>query len=224
MGLGARRPTRYPRTSASSEALFSRAQQAQQRGSVVSRLDPRGPLVIDTHELGRRPGSQRSVTRLVAAPPDLGNAVIGIAADSSLDLELRLESVVEGVLVTGTARGRAVGECVRCLGTVDLPVEVGIQELYAYPESRQGPAAGLPDEDDEHDLHLIEDDLMDLEPVLRDSAVLALPLQPLCRDDCPGLCSQCGTRLADEPDHHHDTVDHRWAALSSLQPASQEEN
>jgi uncharacterized protein len=187
----------------------------------VRRLDPRAPLVVDTRELGRRPGSMRTVTRTVPAPADLGIVVIGILEGSPIDLDLRLESVVEGVLVSGTAQARAIGECVRCLDPVDLPVEVDLQELYDYPDPHQGsrprsapvhPAA----EDDEHDLHQVEDDLIDLEPVLRDSAVLALPLQPLCRDDCPGLCSECGARLADDPEHHHDSIDPRWAALTDL--------
>ncbi len=198
-------------------------------GTAVRRLDPRAPLVVDTRELGRRPGSMRTVSRTVPAPADLGIAVIGIVEGSPLDLELRLESVVEGVLVSGTAQARALGECVRCLDPVDLPVVVDLQELYDYPDVHQGARSGHPaapsvGEDDQHDLHQIEDDLIDLEPVLRDSAVLALPLQPLCRDDCPGLCPECGARLADDPEHHHDTVDPRWAALSGLQTTTQEES
>jgi uncharacterized protein len=178
--------------------------------------------VIDTRELARRPGSIRRVTRSVPAPADLGIVVIGILEGSPVDLDLRLESVVEGVLVSGTAQARATGECVRCLDPVDLPVEVDLQELYDYPAPHAGaghraqPAHPAAEEDDEHDLHQLEGDLLDLEPVLRDSAVLALPLQPLCRDDCPGLCSQCGARLADDPEHHHDGVDPRWAALAEL--------
>lgn len=190
----------------------------------MSRLDPRGPLVIDTRELGRRPGSQRRVTLVAPAPADLGNAVIGIPQGSSLDLVLRLESVVEGVLVSGSVRGRALGECVRCLDAVDLPVDAELQELYSYPDSLESRVDELEPEDDEHDRYLIEDELIDLEPVLRDAAVLALPLRPLCRVDCPGLCPTCGARLADDPEHHHDDVDPRWAALSDLQPVSQEES
>lgn len=52
--------------------------------------------------------------------------------------------------------------------------------------------------------------------MLRDAVVLALPMQPVCQDDCPGLCSECGVRLADDPDHHHDAVDIRWAALQGI--------
>ena len=54
---------------------------------------------------------------------------------------------------------------------------------------------------------MLEDDLVDLEPLLRDAVVLALPFQPLCRDDCPGLCLECGARLADDPDHAHEDAD-----------------
>ena len=69
-------------------------------------------------------------------------------------------------------------------------------------------------DDEDDDVSRLEGDLLDLEPLLRDAVVLALPFQPLCRDDCPGLCTECGARLADDPDHQHDEpVDPRWAAL-----------
>jgi uncharacterized protein len=170
-------------------------------------LDPRSPYVLDTRELARRPGTMRKVSRVVPAPADLGTEVIGVPEGSDLSLELRLESVMEGVLVSGTARGRAVGECVRCLGEVEQDVVVEVQELFVYPGREYG-------EDD--DVHELVGDLIDFEPVLRDAVVPALPFQPVCRDDCPGLCSECGASLAEDPDHHHDAVDPRWAALSSV--------
>lgn len=177
-------------------------------------LDPRSPFVLDTHELGRRAGSTRTVQRTVAAPADLGTEVIGIPEGTDVELDLRLEAVMEGVLVTGSVRGRAVGECVRCLGEVVEDVDVTLTELYVYPE-RQAAATEAGDEDE--DVRELEGDLIDLETALRDVVVPALPFQPLCRDDCPGLCSECGARLADEPGHTHDTIDPRWAALGGLQ-------
>jgi uncharacterized protein len=172
------------------------------------RLDPRSPFVLDTHELGRRPGEMRKVQRTSPAPADLGTDVIGVPPGSDLTLDLRLESVLEGVLVSGTVRGLAVGECVRCLEAVELDVEADIQELFAYP--------GRAHEEDEDEIREIEDDLINLEPAIRDSIVPALPFQPVCQEDCPGLCSECGARLADDPDHRHEVVDPRWAALTSL--------
>jgi uncharacterized protein len=178
-----------------------------------SSLDPRSPFVLDTHELGRRPGSMRTLRETVPAPEDLGTAVIGFPEGTELDLDLRLEAVMEGVLVSGTVRGRAVGECVRCLEEVLEDVEVPFTELFAYPER----AEALREEgDEEEDLHVLEGDLADLEPVLRDSVVPALPFGPLCEPDCPGLCSECGARLAEDPDHAHEIIDPRWGALRAL--------
>ncbi|HET6857499.1 MAG TPA: DUF177 domain-containing protein [Streptomyces sp.] len=186
-----------------------------------ARLDHRNPLVFDTHELGRRPGALQRLTRAVAAPKDFGiEGVIGVPEGAQVNLKLRLESVMDGVLVTGTSRATAVGECVRCLEPLELRVAADYQEMFSYPDAddrgRSKKAEPADDaEDDEDTLHL-EDGLFDLEPVLRDAVVLALPLQPVCREDCAGLCSQCGIRLDENPDHNHDAVDIRWAALQGL--------
>jgi len=176
-------------------------------------LDPRSPLVLDTHELGRRPGSMRTVQRTVPAPEDLGTDVIGIPTGSDLDLDLRLEAVMEGVLVSGTVRGRASGECGRCLDVIDQEVEVDVQELFTYPERVR---AAEVEGDDEDEVRELVGDLIDFEPALRDAVVPALPFQPVCQADCPGLCSECGARLADDPGHAHDVVDPRWSALTRM--------
>ncbi|MDQ1625482.1 MAG: hypothetical protein QOJ49_980 [Actinomycetota bacterium] len=182
----------------------------EENRKALHRLDPRLPLVIDTRELGRRPGSMRALARSVPAPADLGVDVLGVPEGSPLDLDLRLESVMEGVLVSGTARTEVTGECVRCLDPISSPLVVDIQELFAYP--------GNEVHDDETELRPLEGDLLDLEPVVRDAVVLALPFKPVCREDCPGLCSECGARLADDPGHRHEVADSRWAALRELAP------
>jgi len=168
--------------------------------------------VLDTRELGRRPGSQRQVSRQVPAPSELGIEVLHVPEGSEVDLDLRLEAVMEGVLVTGVATAALEGECVRCLEPIHDEVEVQFQELYVYDDRSS-------DDDGEQDdeVRRLEDDLVDLEPVLRDAVVLALPFQPLCEDDCPGLCAECGARLADDPDHAHEAaIDPRWAGLAAL--------
>ncbi|MCS0604294.1 YceD family protein [Streptomyces sp. LP11] len=185
-----------------------------------ARLDHRNPLVFDTHELGRRPGALQRLTRTIDAPADLGiQGVIGVPLGAPVELELRLESVMEGVLVTGTARAQAEGECVRCLEPVGLELEADFQELFTYPDADdRGRVIAEPGDDaeDDEDRFFLEDGLFDLEPLLRDAVVLALPMQPVCQEDCPGLCSECGARLADDPDHQHDATDIRWAALQGL--------
>jgi len=168
--------------------------------------------VLDTRELGRRPGSQRQVTRTVPAPADLGIEVLSVPEGSPVELDLRLEAVMEGVLVTGSATAVLEGECARCLEPISDQSEFTFQELYVYSDQDYS------DEDDGA-VSKLDKDLLDLEPLLRDAVVLALPFQPLCEDDCPGLCVECGARLADDPDHQHEEpIDPRWAGLTALQP------
>lgn len=167
-------------------------------------VDPRSPLVFDTRALGRRAGAMTTVQTSVPAPAGLGTEVIGVPEGSPIELDLRLEAVVEGVLVTGTADLQAVGECVRCLTEVTVPVEVDVQELFVHD----------PTGEDDEEVSVLAGDYVDLEPVLRDDVVLDLPFQPLCSPDCSGLCPTCGVRLDDDPGHHHETAaDPRWAAL-----------
>ncbi len=169
--------------------------------------------MLDTRELGRRPGSQREVSRTVPAPADLGIEVLSVPEGAPVELDLRLEAVMEGVLVTGTASAVLEGECARCLEPIHDELEVTFQELFVYDDIRDSAEA---EEDDE--VSMLQDDLVDLEPLLRDAVVLALPFQPLCQDDCPGLCPECGVRLIDEPDHAHEApIDPRWAALTKLE-------
>jgi len=175
------------------------------------RLDPRSPFVLDTRELGRRPGSMRRLRRPVSPPEQLGLALVRVRTGADLDLDLRLESVMEGVLVSGAVAVPLEGECGRCLGPLDSSVSVEFQELYAYP------ASTADDTSDADEIRRLHGDLLDLEPALRDAVVLALPTNPLCRDDCPGLCPECGVRRDELPgDHTHQQVDPRWAALRHI--------
>lgn len=125
-------------------------------------------------------------------------------------MDLRLEAVMEGVLVTGTAQAELAGECARCLDPIEDDIVARFQELFVYDDSEA-------DEEDEG-VSRLEADLVDLEPLLRDAVVLALPFQPLCMEDCPGLCVECGANLKDDPDHSHEApIDPRWAGLAALQ-------
>lgn len=177
--------------------------------------------MFDTRELGRRPGALKRLSRTVDAPANLGIEVIGVPSGADVEIDLRLEAVMEGVLVTGTARAPLKGECVRCLEPLEQRCEAEFQEMFSYPDAddRSRPADTGDDVEDEdaEEMLFLEGDLFDLEPVLRDAVVLSLPMQPVCQEDCPGLCAECGARLADDPDHQHeDAVDIRWAALKGL--------
>lgn len=164
--------------------------------------------MIDTRELQRRPGTMRRYHRTVTATEPIGLDVVHVPAGEPVDLDLRLESVVEGVYLSGTASAAVAGECARCLDPTSDEVTVEVAELFAYPDT------ATEETTDSDEVSRLVDGLVDTEPAVRDAIVLALPLAPLCREDCPGLCVQCGERWADlAADHNHDTMDPRWAAL-----------
>jgi uncharacterized protein len=152
----------------------------------------------------------RTLNEHVPAPSDLGVALIGVKEGSDVELDLRLEAVHEGILVSGSVIVEVTGECGRCLDPLAYDLEVNVQELFFYE------GVELSDEEDDEEQRRVEHDLIDLEPVLRDAVVTMLPFQPVCREDCQGLCSICGVRLEDEPGHHHEDLDPRWAALAEL--------
>ena len=176
--------------------------------------DPHGPFVYDVRALGRRPGTMRPFRTSAPAAERLGSDLIGVPAGAPLAVDVRLESVTEGVLVTGTVTAPVRGECARCLEPVADELVVDVCELFAYPDSTTDETTG------EDEVHRLEGDFLDLEPVVRDAVVLGLPWTPLCRPDCGGLCPDCGQRIDDLPvGHAHETIDPRWAALAAFAPA-----
>jgi len=162
----------------------------------------------------------RRYHRTVEAPAGLGVPdVIEVPPGSAVELDLRVESVIEGVLITGTATAEVTGECSRCLDPLSDTITVHVTELYAYPDSATDAST------DEDEVSRVVSDLVDTEPVVRDAVMLALPQVPLCAEDCPGLCPECGGKWAElGPDHRHETMDPRWAALLRRRSDIEEEN
>jgi uncharacterized protein len=150
----------------------------------------------------------RTYQLVIPAPAGFGMAVIGIPRGAPIALDLRLEAATEGVFVSGTAHAELAGECARCLEPIADEITVQLGELFAYP----GSATVATTEEDE--VSRVVDDLVDTEQMVRDLVLLALPLAPLCREDCRGLCPECGEPWAElEAGHRHETLDPRWAAL-----------
>jgi uncharacterized protein len=179
--------------------------------TVSARARGSGDFVFDMRALGRGPGQFRDEKRTAAAPAGLGSGLVLVPVGADVALDLRFEAVSEGVLVTGSAIAPLTGECARCLDPLTSTTEVSFQELYRY----------LPDpgeDEDDGEERFLDGDLLDLEPAFRDAVVLTLPLSPLCQDDCPGLCAECGAKLAEAgPDHRHgDKLDPRWGVLAKL--------
>jgi uncharacterized protein len=175
-------------------------------------VDSRKPLVFDTRDLS--PGVARTLTRAVPAPDYMGVELARVQAGVELELDIQLEGVAEGVLVTGTVSGPLAGECARCLEPFESAIKVRFQELFTLGGDT-GQDEGAEDADS---YRLDPSGLLDLEPALRDAIVLELPLSPLCEDGCQGLCAECGIRLADaEPGHRHEERGTMWAALKDFQ-------
>jgi uncharacterized protein len=200
---------------------------------------PRGALVFDLRTLGRQAGSARTQQLTVPAPDDLRLELARVPVGADVRLDLRFEAVTEGVLVTGSATAPLVGECARCLAPLATTVTARFTELYLYDDgprrqhdkhdkhekhehgkqdSRGWFFEESSEQDDEEEFYYLDGDLLDLEPALRDTVVLALPMSPLCREDCPGLCVECGVPLADAgPGHKHEAApDPRWAGLKQF--------
>ena len=161
------------------------------------------PFDLAVHDLVHRPGEMRERTLAFPAPERLGEGAASVAAGTPVEIDVRLEGLHEGILVSADVETTASGECVRCLDPVQLPVRVEFQELFAYS----------PDEAFDF---AVRDDHVDLEPVVQDAVVLSLPFQPVCRPDCPGLDPATGERLSGSEDDQPPVTDPRWAALEGF--------
>jgi uncharacterized protein len=151
------------------------------------------------------------IRQSIPSPSRIGLDLIAIEEGDPLDLDVRLESVSEGVLVSGTVHALTRGECSRCLGPVSGEVDIVLTELYAYPDSLTESTT------DEDEVGHVIDHTVDLEQPIVDAVGLALPFVPVCAEDCPGLCPQCGVAMnSAEPGHHHDVIDPRWAKLATI--------
>jgi uncharacterized protein len=183
--------------------------------NAAARRASRSPLVINISRLGRRPGSMMTFSETVPSPSRIGLDLIGIDEGAPLRLDLRIESVSEGALVTGTVSAPTSGECARCLTPITGDVEIELTELFAYPDTAT-------DETTEADeIGRVgssgQPDTVDLEQPIIDAIGMALPFSPLCGPECVGLCPVCGVPLATaEPGHHHEQIDPRWAKLTGM--------
>lgn len=166
-------------------------------------------LQFDAIDLVGRPGTHRRVERTVPAPArEAGGIAMQVPEGQDIAVEAELESVVEGIYVHGTVTAHLEGECSRCLDPVEQDVTARVDELFMYSEKVKA--------EDRDDSVLFEDDAVNVGPLVRDALAMEADERPLCREDCPGLCAQCGFRMEDDPDHHHDVIDPRFAALQGL--------
>ena len=154
------------------------------------------PFLLNTFELPRRAGEMKEYQLDIVIESAIGLPLIGVPAGDVIEADLRLESVTEGVLLSAEIYAVAQGECIRCLDPVSQVIDRKIQELYRYEATNEKGRKKRREEDDidlEIDDELqMEGDLLNLEIPIIDAIALALPVNPLCVEECLGLCPDCG--------------------------------
>ncbi|WEV63803.1 DUF177 domain-containing protein [Bifidobacterium sp. ESL0732] len=184
-----------------------------------------------------RPGQSKSVDADFPAPSGIGDNVIGVKEGAPVKVSGSFDSIVDGLIFTGHFDAPVHAECVRCLTPLKRDWGMDVTAFFPFDSAKASVNADnghgkhdedidiIAGEDESEDTYPLSADcnFADLEALLRDTLVENLPLQPLCRPDCKGLCSQCGINLNDNPDHHHDVVDNRFAALAGLKAELEKE-
>lgn len=179
------------------------------------------PFLLNTHELPRRTGEMKEYQLDIESNARIGVPLIAVPEGDVIEVDVRLESVTEGVLLSADIYAVAIGECIRCLDPVEQVVERKIQELYRYELTNEKGRKKRREEDDvdldmEDELQM-EGDVMNLEIPIIDAIILALPVNPLCSEECLGLCPDCGEKWEKLPEGHaHEVVDARWSGLEKL--------
>ena len=179
------------------------------------------PFLLNTHELPRRTGEMKEYQLDIESNARIGVPLIAVPEGDVIEVDVRLESVTEGVLLSADIYAVAIGECIRCLDPLEQVVERKIQELYRYePTNEKGRKKRRKDDDvdlEAEDELQMEGDVMNLEIPIIDAIILALPVNPLCSEECMGLCPDCGEKWEKLPEGHaHEVVDARWSGLEKL--------
>ena len=181
------------------------------------KINTNSPYYFNAHDLPRRAGEFREYSLIITLPDSLGIPMLAVPKGEDLTVNLRITSVDEGIFVSGQVSSLAHGECTRCLDPVDFEIDQMFNQLYEYEEKaeRIKKNAKPDDEEDEEILFLVGDSI-NLEIPLRDAIVLALPSNPLCNEECTGLCAGCGEKWVTLPaDHSHQGTDPRWSSLAN---------
>ena len=165
---------------------------------------------IDVHDLIGHPGLARR-TDVLGTIEGLATEVVAVPDEAPLGGSLLLESLIEGVLVTGAITGSWMVRCARCLTERTQPFSVEVSELFV-------PAGTVDPDDDEDERYELTEGSIDLEQLVRDLVGVEMPFAPLCRPDCKGLCPICGGNRNEGECPGHETIDPRFAVLADLLP------
>ena len=170
--------------------------------------------------LTNEPGATRDY-QVAGATIDLGDDV---RLADPIEGHVRLARTNRGLIVSADLSTAIEAECSRCLRDIEVPIEISIEE-EALPSIDIHTGAPLaPEPGDEEPLRLTDHHELDLETAVREAILLAEPIAPLCREDCPGLCPVCGERLEEGVhDHPSDDIDPRLEALKGFVASSDQD-
>ena len=188
------------------------------------------PWAVSVAQVASRPGQSKEIDATFPAPSGIGDEIVGVDEGADVSVVGSFDSIVDGLILNARISAPVHAECTRCLKPIDedWPVDVTVFFPYESGQDKANGKGGKSKQDDEIDIIAGEDEsedtypllengaFADIEAMIRDTLVESLPLQPLCRPDCRGLCSQCGADLNEDPDHHHDVTDIRFAGLAGL--------
>lgn len=179
---------------------------------------------VSVAQVASRPGQSKPIDTVFPAPSGIGDDIVGVREGADVRVVGSFDSIVDGLVFIGRIEAPLTAECTRCLKPIDPDWTVNATLFFPYdaPGADDGRGTGeveiIAGEDEAEDVYPLSSDgaFADMESPLRDTLVEALPLQPLCKEDCLGLCPQCGVDLNEDPDHHHDVTDIRFAALEQF--------
>lgn len=190
---------------------------------------------IPVAKVASRAGQSKTIDAIFPAPSGIGDGIVGIAEGSDIHVAGTIDSIVDGLVFTGKITAPLYAECTRCLTDIKRDLSVDVTTFFPYDERvSAGKDHGhkneevdiIAGEDESEDTYPLSRDggFADIEALLRDTLVEALPLQALCKEDCLGLCPQCGINLNENPEHQHNIADIRFAGLEQLKAKLEEEN
>lgn len=189
------------------------------------------PWAVSVAQVASRPGQSKEIDATFPAPSGIGDEIVGVDEGADVSVVGSFDSIVDGLILNARISAPVHAECTRCLKPIQRDWTVNVTSFFPYEDKSaagKGGKAGKNGKEEEVDIIAGEDEAedthplldggawADLEALLRDTLVEELPLQPLCKPDCKGLCSQCGIDLNENPDHQHDMTDIRFAALEGL--------
>ena len=189
------------------------------------------PWAVSVAQVASRPGQSKEIDATFPAPSGIGDEIVGVDEGADVSVVGSFDSIVDGLILNARISAPVHAECTRCLKPIQRDWTVNVTSFFPYEDKSaagKGGKAGKNGKEEEGDSIAGEDEAeatyplldggawADLEALLRDTLVEELPLQPLCKPDCKGLCSQCGIDLNENPDHQHDMTDIRFAALEGL--------